>query len=236
MSVQTLISQAKFEISADKGINEFFDELAEGEWEKVRVTLFHAAERRCLKSGLKLFKHGVEKQINTFGKEDVCIQYTSLNLTDYSPACDKTMDEYAAGVFKDEKIKKMMEKKGLFAVQTGVREMFSRDTTTKEIKERVDVIYAVIVTKKMVANIMAKRILHKLSEPAKSNAPSPKNFDDEDLEVFTFNGEELLIGVESGFIFRQVKNFGDIKIGIAGQGKFKSVKIPSPQSNAPSLD
>ena len=171
MSGKTLISQAKFEFSGDKSINEVVAGLVEEEWEKVRVTLFHDAERRCLKSGLKLFKQGVEKQINTFGKEDVCIQYTPLNLTDYSPACDKTMDEYAAGVFKDEKIKKILEKNGLVAVSTGVREMFSRDTTTKEIKERVDVIYAVIITKRMAIRLMLMA-LHKPSAPAKSNAPS----------------------------------------------------------------
>jgi hypothetical protein len=74
-------------------------------------------------------------------------------------------------------------------------------------------------------------------EPAKSNAPS-MDYDDEDLEYIQVNGEELLIGVKSGFIFRHVKNFGDIKIGIAGQGKFKDVKIPSEpaKSNAPSMD
>jgi len=58
-------------------------------------------------------------------------------------------------------------------------------------------------------------------------AAAVENFDDEDLEVIEVEGEELTIGVKSGFIFRATEDSGDVKIGVAGQGKFKDVKIPS---------
>jgi len=55
----------------------------------------------------------------------------------------------------------------------------------------------------------------------------------EDMENIIVDGEELWLGVKSGFIFRATEN-GDIKIGVAGQGEFKNVKIPPSPSNAPS--
>jgi hypothetical protein len=58
-------------------------------------------------------------------------------------------------------------------------------------------------------------------------AAAVENFDDEDLEVIEVEGEELTIGVKSGFIFRATEDSGDVQIGVAGQGKFKDVKIPS---------
>jgi len=60
-----------------------------------------------------------------------------------------------------------------------------------------------------------------------SSAEVVENFDDEDLEVIEVDGEELTIGVKSGYIFRATEDSGDVKIGVAGQGKFKDVKIPS---------
>jgi hypothetical protein len=64
-------------------------------------------------------------------------------------------------------------------------------------------------------------------ESAAAPAAAVENFDDEDLEVIEVEGEELTIGVKSGFIFRATEDSGDVKIGVAGQGKFKDVKIPS---------
>jgi hypothetical protein len=66
-----------------------------------------------------------------------------------------------------------------------------------------------------------------LAAPAVIAAAAVENFDDEDLEVIEVEGEELTIGVKSGFIFRATEDSGDVKIGVAGQGKFKDVKIPS---------
>jgi len=51
--------------------------------------------------------------------------------------------------------------------------------------------------------------------------------DDEDLEVIDVDGEELTIGVKSGKIYRATEDSGDVQIGVAGEGKFKDVKIPS---------
>ena len=53
------------------------------------------------------------------------------------------------------------------------------------------------------------------------------NDDDEDLEEIEVEGETLTIGVKSGKIFRATEDSGDVQIGVAGQGKFKDVKIPS---------
>jgi hypothetical protein len=51
--------------------------------------------------------------------------------------------------------------------------------------------------------------------------------DDEDMESFEFEAEELFIGVSSGKIYRQSESAGDVLIGVAGQGRFKDVKIPA---------
>ena len=63
--------------------------------------------------------------------------------------------------------------------------------------------------------------------PAAAPAVAEENFDDEDLEVIEVDGEELTIGVKSGYIFRATEDSGDVKIGVAGVGKFAAVKIPS---------
>lgn len=63
---------------------------------------------------------------------------------------------------------------------------------------------------------------------AAAPAPAPAADDeDEDLEVIEVEGEELTIGVTSGKIYRATEDSGDVQIGVAGQGKFKDVKIPS---------
>jgi hypothetical protein len=51
--------------------------------------------------------------------------------------------------------------------------------------------------------------------------------DDEDLEEIEVEGETLTIGVKSGKIYRPSEDSGDVQIGVAGQGKFAAVKIPS---------
>lgn len=50
---------------------------------------------------------------------------------------------------------------------------------------------------------------------------------EEDLEEIEIDGEQLLIGTQSGDIFQSTEEAGDVKIGRAGIGKFKDVKIPS---------
>lgn len=50
--------------------------------------------------------------------------------------------------------------------------------------------------------------------------------DDEDQEEFEFEGETLWIGVKSGKIFRPTEEAGDVLVGHAGKGRFKSVKKP----------
>jgi len=58
-------------------------------------------------------------------------------------------------------------------------------------------------------------------------AAAPAADDDEDMESFEFEGEELFIGLTSGKIYRQSASSGDVLIGVAGQGRFKDVKVPS---------
>ena len=58
-------------------------------------------------------------------------------------------------------------------------------------------------------------------------AASAAEDDDEDMESFEFEGEELFIGVTSGKVYRQSESAGDVLIGVAGQGRFKDVKIPT---------
>jgi hypothetical protein len=58
-------------------------------------------------------------------------------------------------------------------------------------------------------------------------APAVEDDEDEDLEEIEVEGEKLSIGVKSGKIFRATEDSGDVQIGVAGQGKFKDVKIPS---------
>lgn len=61
-----------------------------------------------------------------------------------------------------------------------------------------------------------------------TSAPAPAAEDeDEDLEEIEIEGEALTIGVKSGKIFRATEHSGDVQIGVAGQGKYAAVKIPS---------
>ena len=57
-------------------------------------------------------------------------------------------------------------------------------------------------------------------------AAAPAADDDEDMESFEFEGEELFIGVTSGKVYRQTETSGDVLIGVAGEGRFKDVKKP----------
>jgi hypothetical protein len=50
--------------------------------------------------------------------------------------------------------------------------------------------------------------------------------DDEDLVDIDVDGEQLLIGTKTGTIYQPTEEAGDVKIGRAGEGKFKHVKIP----------
>jgi hypothetical protein len=49
---------------------------------------------------------------------------------------------------------------------------------------------------------------------------------DEDLVDIDVDGEQLLIGTKTGTIYQPTEEAGDVKIGRAGEGKFKNVKIP----------
>ena len=51
--------------------------------------------------------------------------------------------------------------------------------------------------------------------------------EEEDLEEFTHEDETLLIGLKSGKIYRTTEEAGDVLIGVAGQGRFADVKVPS---------
>ena len=59
-----------------------------------------------------------------------------------------------------------------------------------------------------------------------SAAPAAED-NDEDLEEIEVDGETLTIGVKSGKIYRATEDSGDVQIGVAGEGKFKDVKVPS---------
>lgn len=50
--------------------------------------------------------------------------------------------------------------------------------------------------------------------------------EDEDLVDIDVDGEQLLIGTKTGTIYQPTEEAGDVKIGRAGEGKFKHVKIP----------
>ena len=65
-----------------------------------------------------------------------------------------------------------------------------------------------------------------LTKPAEP-AAAPAADDDEDMESFEFEGEELFIGLSSGKVYRQSEGAGDVLIGVAGQGRFKDVKVPA---------
>jgi hypothetical protein len=66
-----------------------------------------------------------------------------------------------------------------------------------------------------------------IASKAEVAAAAPADDDDEDLEEIEVEGETLTIGVKSGKIYRATEASGDVQIGVAGQGKFKDVKIPS---------
>jgi hypothetical protein len=84
---------------------------------------------------------------------------------------------------------------------------------------------------KVLAPVGHMRAFVASKSPVPAAAPAAAEDDDddeeEDLEELDFEGEKLSIGVKSGNIYRQTENSGDVKIGVAGAGKFAGVKIPS---------
>jgi len=72
-----------------------------------------------------------------------------------------------------------------------------------------------------------RAFLTKPAEPAAAAPAAPAADDDEDMESFEFEGEELFIGLSSGKVYRQSEGAGDVLIGVAGQGRFKDVKVPA---------
>ena len=79
------------------------------------------------------------------------------------------------------------------------------------------------------AAVAAEPVAAVAAEPvavAAAAAAAPAADDDEDMESFEFEGEELFIGVSSGKIYRQTESSGDVLIGVAGEGRFKDVKKP----------
>jgi len=64
------------------------------------------------------------------------------------------------------------------------------------------------------------------SQPEPEVKPETKPVEEEEVEEFEHDGETLCIGIPSGKIYRDTEA-GLILIGVAGQGAYKSVKIPS---------
>jgi hypothetical protein len=62
-------------------------------------------------------------------------------------------------------------------------------------------------------------------EEAEEDAEADEDADEEDLLDILINEEQLLIGSKTGDIFQPCEA-GDIKLGTAGVGKYKDVKIP----------
>jgi hypothetical protein len=62
-------------------------------------------------------------------------------------------------------------------------------------------------------------------EEAEADAEADEDADEEDLLDILINEEQLLIGSKTGDIFQPCEA-GDIKLGTAGVGKYKDIKIP----------
>ena len=80
------------------------------------------------------------------------------------------------------------------------------------------------------ADGIAKLTLDSQPEPEPEVKPEVKPVEEEEMEAFEHDGETLWIGVPSGKIYRHTEKDGkelDILIGVAGQGKYKSVVVPS---------
>jgi hypothetical protein len=76
------------------------------------------------------------------------------------------------------------------------------------------------------ADGVAKLTLDTQPEPEPEVKPESKPVEEEEVEEFEHDGETLCIGVPSGKIYRDTAA-GLVLIGVAGQGAYKSVKIPS---------
>jgi hypothetical protein len=130
----------------NKEVKEFFDDLLEKEWMKVWQKEFSTATRQCARSGCKRFGIEVEKMLAKATGKDNVIFNMSLDLTDYTATSINMLNAYATSVFGDDKIKKLMAKKGLIFAISGVRETQGRDPETKEVVKRVLTIYCFLVT------------------------------------------------------------------------------------------
>jgi hypothetical protein len=159
-------------IKPGTSIRTFFREYLDRRWEEHRIGLFSSAQKRDVKSGCKQFKAMVIEALKKTKIEGLVLVNTALNLTDYTPACDKIIDDYAEKITDGDDIRKMLKKKGYVCVMTGVREMFGKDRTTHEVKERVDVIYCLMISEKLLEEIFHDSICGKPVEPAPSNAPA----------------------------------------------------------------
>jgi hypothetical protein len=76
------------------------------------------------------------------------------------------------------------------------------------------------------ADGVAKLTLDSQPEPAPEVKAESKPVEEEEVEEFEHDGETLCIGIPSGKIYRDTPA-GLVLIGVAGQGAYKSVKIPS---------
>jgi len=156
-------------------VQQYLKDYLERKWQEHRVRLFCVSERRCVKSGCKQFKAMAMEGIKKLKDEDTALIYTALELTDYTPACDKIIDDYAEKITDGGDIRKMLEKKGYVCAMTGVRELFGFNKTTGKVDKRVDVIYCLLVSKKFLARLMIDEITSlkpAAAAPAQSNAPA----------------------------------------------------------------
>jgi hypothetical protein len=76
------------------------------------------------------------------------------------------------------------------------------------------------------ADGVAKLTLDTQPEPEPEVKAEPKPVEEEEVEEFDHDGETLCIGIPSGKIYRDTAA-GLVLVGVAGQGAYKSVKVPS---------
>ena len=76
------------------------------------------------------------------------------------------------------------------------------------------------------ADGVAKLTLDSQPEPEPEVKAEVKPVEEEEVEEFEHDGETLCIGIPSGKIYRDTAA-GLVLIGVAGQGAYKSVKVPS---------
>jgi hypothetical protein len=159
---------------------EYIAEFLEEQWQQYRTHLFRSAVRRCVKSTCKQFKFMLMELLKKYKgdpKVNIALVFTSSNLTDYTAESGQTLEQYARGIFhNDKKVVDMCEKKGMVISLVRVREM-SLENEKGEVKERVSVICGALLTKSYYDAIVAsgeelKDKTYLKAAPAKSNAPS----------------------------------------------------------------